>query len=500
MTILQNGRAFIICLASLKQGGIAMRHTLEETREKNYFADAYHFSHKGINILLDVNNSNYYSVEEVYCDITDFMNNQEYSADKIRSKYSDSQIQIALENLISFGFICKEKPIYEKISIDKDKEVINLVVNVSHNCNLRCKYCFAATGNYNGARDLMTKETADKTLEWFLNQAKESKVLNINLFGGEPLTNIPLVKYIVGICKKMEKEYEKKIYINISTNGTILNDELLQLIKENDIGLQISIDGDKEIHDANRPAANGQSSYDMLAKNVEALLGEVDNASLIPRATVAKGITDVNRIVKHMLDDMHFKCVALTPALGSYEETSYSEEDLQQYFESYDDIVETFLDKLRNGEEYNIYPIVSEVDAVSKGIKRIYGCGSGLGFASVDIKGNIYPCMRFIGNEQYIIGNVETGFNDARQKFFDRTVYNRTRCKDCWARHLCGGACIAVQAECGEPLESYNPMVCQIAKRMAELAMYASTVIANEKLDFDMRKLTVNDFIRRRFS
>jgi uncharacterized protein len=238
----------------------------------------------------------------------------------------------------------------------------------------------------------------------------------------------------------------------------------------------------------------------MLAKNVKTLLSEVDNAGLIPRATIAKGVTDVSRIVNHMLDDLHFKCVALTPALGSNPETSYRQEDLDEYFKKYDELVETFLEKLRKGEEFNIYPFVTEVDAVSKGIRRIYGCGSGLGFASVDIKGNIYPCMRFIGNEEYIIGHVETGFNEKRQMFFERTVYNRTKCKTCWARHLCGGACVAVQAECGEPLESYNPMVCQVAKRMAELAMYASAVIANEGLDFDMHNLTVNDFIRRRFS
>ena len=477
-----------------------MGKTLEEVKKDNYFIDTYHFSHHGMNILLDVNNSNFYSVENVYCDVADYLSDSGITEEEIEARYDDKQIKEALENLTNFGFICDEEPDYEKISIERDKEVINLVVNVSHNCNLRCKYCFAATGSYNGERDLMSQEMADKTLDWFLKQAKLSKVLNLNLFGGEPLTNIPLVKYIVKRCKELEKEYDKKIYLTISTNGTILNDELVQLIKENDIGLQISVDGDKEIHDANRPAANGMSSYDMLSKNVKTLLKEVDPAGLIPRATVAKGVTDVPRIVNHMLDDMHFKCVALTPALGSYEETSYRQEDLDEYFKRYDELAETFLEKLRNGEEYNIYPFVSEVDAVSKGIKRVYGCGSGLGFASVDIKGNIYPCMRFIGNEDYLIGHVETGFNEKRQLFFDRTVYNRTQCKSCWAKHLCGGACVAVQAECGEPLESYNPLVCRVAKRMAELAMYASSVIAKENLDFDMRKLTVNDFIRRRFS
>ncbi len=474
--------------------------TLEEVKKNKFFVEAYHFSHNGTNILLDVNNSNFYSVEDVYCDIADCLSNAELTAKEIKKKYESEEIQEALENLTSFGFICDEEPKYEEIAIERDKEVINLVINVSHNCNLRCKYCFAATGSYNGARDLMSQEMADETLYWFLNQAKTSKVLNINLFGGEPLTNIPLVKYIVNKCKELEAEYDKKIYMTISTNGTIMNDELVQFIKENDIGLQISVDGDKEIHDANRPAANGQSSYDMVAKNVKALLKEVDNAGVIPRATVARGITDVTSIVNHMLNDMHFKCVALTPSLGAYEETSYKQEDLDEYFEKYDELAETFLTNLRNGEEFNIYPLVSEVDAVSKGIRRIYGCGSGLGFASVDIKGNIYPCMRFIGNEDYIIGHVKAGFNERRQMFFDRTVYNRTKCKSCWARHLCGGACVAVQVECGEPLESYNTMVCQVAKRMAELAMYASTVIAKENLDFDMRNLTVNDFIRRRFS
>lgn len=477
-----------------------MGETLEKVKKDKFIAEAYHFSHNGINVLLDINNSNFYSVEDVYCDIVDYLSDNGITTDEIQEKYESSQIQEALENLTSFGLICDEEPEYEKIAIEPDKEVINLVVNVSHNCNLRCKYCFAATGSYNGARDLMNQEMADKTLDWFFRQAKTSKVLNINLFGGEPLTNVPLVKYIVKRCKELEVEYDKKIYITISTNGTILNDELVQLIKENDIGLQISIDGDKEIHDANRPAANGQSSYDMLEKNVKTLLNEVDPAGLIPRSTVAKGVTDPQRIVNHLLNEMHFKCAALTPALGSYEETSYREEDLEEYFKGYDELAETFLEKLRKGEEFNIYPFVSEVDAVSKGIRRIYGCGSGLGFASVDIKGNIYPCMRFIGNTDYIIGHVEDGFNEKRQMFFDRTIYNRTQCKSCWARHLCGGACVAVQVECGESLESYNPLVCQVAKRMAELAMYASSVIAEENLDFDMHKLTVNDFIRRRFS
>lgn len=477
-----------------------MEYTLGNIKKNKFLIDTYNFTHNGINILLDINNSNFYSVENEYFDLIEYFEDKGINENDLESKYSKAQINEAIDNLINFGFLKDEKPQYPIISLRDNIEVINLVVNVSHNCNLRCKYCFASTGNYNGARDLMTKEMADTTLTWFLEQAKESKTLNLNLFGGEPLTNIPLVEYIVGRCKELEKEYDKKIYITISTNGTILNDKLIKLIKDNDIGLQISIDGDKEIHDANRPMAHNTSSYSFIEKNVKKLLDEVDPVSLIPRATVSKGTTDVNRIVNHLLYGMDFKCAALTPGLGSHEDTSYCEDDLPKYFEEYDELVETFLDKLRNGEEFNIYPFTSEVDAVSKGIRRIYGCGTGLGFASVDIKGNIFPCMRFIGNNEYKIGHVETGFNEVRKKFFNRTIYNRDHCKNCWARHLCGGACVAVQVECGEPLESYNSIVCKIAQYIAERAMYASTVIANENLHFDIKKLQVNDFIRRRFS
>ena len=155
----------------------------------------------------------------------------------------------------------RDSPEYEILSVDREKEVINLVMNISQDCNLRCTYCFASTGHYKGKRTLMSKEVADKTLTWFFEQAKCSKVLNLHLFGGEPLINIPLVEYIVEKCKILEKEYSKKIFINVCTNGTILNEKLLKLIKDNEIGMQISIDGPKEVHDKYRPMANGNSSY-----------------------------------------------------------------------------------------------------------------------------------------------------------------------------------------------------------------------------------------------
>lgn len=459
--------------------------------------ESYVFSHGKYNIFLDINKSNFYSIDEKYFDVIKVLKNEQ-KVEQLEKKYTVEEIKSVVEELTEQGILVKETSMPEMLSVERGKEVINLVMNISQDCNLRCIYCFASTGHYKGERTLMTKEVAYKTLKWFFGQAKESKVLNLHLFGGEPLMNIPLVEYIVEICKEFEKQYSKKIFINVCTNGTILNEKLLKLIKENDIGMQISIDGPKDVHDKYRPMASGKGSYDKLADNVSILFDELNKNTIIPRGTISNAEVDLNDIVKHIIEEMGFNAFFFIPAMGC-EGQSYDKKELPQYFEQYDRLVETFLDKLRKGEEYNIYPFVTEVDAIGKGVRRIYGCGAGIGFASVDIKGDIYPCMRFTNNKDYLLGNIEDGFNENRDKLFERTVYNRTKCKSCWARHFCGGACIAIPVENGETMESYNENTCEVSKHMIELAMYANTVISSEELKFSKEQLKVNDFMRRRF-
>lgn len=459
--------------------------------------ESYIFCHGKYNILLDINKSNFYSIDGKYLDVIKVLK-KEQNEKSLVEKYTTDEVKAVIEELIEQEILVKEFTAAEVLSVDRNKEVINLVMNISQDCNLRCIYCFASTGHYKGDRTLMSKEVADKALRWFFNQAKQSKVLNLHLFGGEPLMNIPLVEYIVETCKQLEKEYSKKIYINVCTNGTILNENLLKLIKDNEIGMQISIDGPKEVHDKYRPMASGKGSYDKLEENVSKLFDELDKNTIIPRGTISNAEVDVNDIVKHIIEKMGFNAFFFIPAMGT-DGQSYDKKDLPQYFKQYDRLVETFLEKLRKGEEYNIYPFVTEVDAIGKGVRRIYGCGAGIGFASVDIKGDIYPCMRFTNNKDYLLGNIEDGFNENRNKLFDRTVYKRKKCKNCWARHFCGGACIAIPVENGETMESYNENTCEVSKHMIELAMYANTVISSEGLKFSKEQLKVNDFMRRRF-
>lgn len=472
--------------------------TIALNKERYQLVEIYYFTHNGINILLDVNHSDFYEVDDIHLDVLKWIENKEEAEEDILEKYGIDEIDSVITDLLECGILKEELPEYEKITLDRNKEVVNLVMNISQDCNLRCRYCFASTGHYKGERALMSEETAKQTLLWFVNQAETAKALNLHLFGGEPLMNVPLVRYIVALCKELEVTYDKKIYINICTNGTILDDELLALMKDNQIGLQISIDGPKEIHDKYRPTADNGSSYDLIVKNLDKLFAELDKNTIIPRSTISRGITDVNYVVNHLLEDLQFNSVFFIPAMGCGG-TSYDAEEMPELFVEYDKLIETFLNKLRVGEEYNIFPFISEIDAVGKGIRRIYGCGAGIGFASVDIKGDIYPCMRFTNNDDFKIGDINEGFNSKRDKLFDRTVYNREACKTCWARHLCGGACIAIPVENGETERGNNQVTCEMSKHLAKLAMYANTVISKEGLNFNKNQLKVNDFMRRRF-
>ncbi len=475
-----------------------MNEIIKNKLDKYKLIETHEFSHNGINIVLDVNQSNFYDVNETIVDIVKYKKKIIDKYATLEKKFTESEIESAITNLVEAKFLVDDIPEYEEIKIPKQKEVVNLVMNISQDCNLRCRYCFASTGHYKGERAFMEEEIAKKTLDWFVNQAVESKTLNLHLFGGEPLMNVDLVKFIVYYSKNIEEKFDKKIYINICTNGTILNDELLKLIKDNEIGMQISIDGPPEIHDKYRPTSDGGSSYKLIKENLGKLFEALNVNSIIPRATISPNDIEINKVVEHLLD-IGFKSVFFIPAMGC-NNFSIKLEDVDKVKEEYNLLTKKFIDHIREEKQYNVFPLITEIDAVGKGIRRIYGCGAGIGFASVDIHGDIYPCMRFTNRTEYRLGTVENGFDiSQREKFFNRTVYNREKCKDCWARFLCGGACISIPTESGKNLEAYAEETCEVSKHIAKLSMYINAVLNREGLKFDKSQLEVNDFMRRRF-
>jgi uncharacterized protein len=456
--------------------------------------ESYVFKHKEVNILLDVNKSDFFEVDDLTYSLVRFKQEGK-TIEHLMKSYSENQIRRGIEDLVSNEILVKAIPKYPQPSIPTSAEVRNMVLNISQDCNLRCKYCFASTGHYNGERGYMSEDVAKKALDWFVKASGESKDLNMHLFGGEPLMNLPLVKIIIDYVHELEERHNKKIYINICTNGTILNDELIELIKKNEIGMQISIDGPREIHDKYRPTPNGKSSYDIIVKNLRKLFEEIPSNQIIPRATIPHDLIRINDVVDHLFE-LGFKTAFFIPAMGCGNFV-INEDDFDIVKEEYNKLIDKFISKCKRNEDYNIFPFITELDVIGKGIKRLYGCGAGIGFVSVDINGDVYPCMRFTNREEYKIGNVSDGFEkQKRDLFFKRTTTNRTNCKTCWARYFCGGACISIPTEIGEGLSGNAPAACEVAKHITKLAMYANAVLSKDNVKFDNN---VKDFMRRRF-
>lgn len=464
---------------------------------KDYkLVESYIFEHNGVKILLDVNTSNFFEVNDVIYDVIAAIQG-ENSSENLLSNHSEEDINQAIADLKENNFLVNEIPEYEKPVVPEDAEVNNLVINICHDCNLRCKYCFASTGSYKGERSLMNEDVAIQTVDWYFKQSGESKALNLQFFGGEPLMNVPLIKKIIVHADELAKKYDKTIYYSMSTNGTILNDEILQLVKDHNIGIQISIDGPPEIHDKYRITENGGGSYDMIKENIKTLLKELPASQVIPRATVPPDAIKINKIVNHLFD-LGFKIVFFVPAMGCGKYV-ISENNFDEIEKEYNQLAETFIEKYENDEEYNVYPFSTEVDVISKGIKRAYGCGSGIGFMNVAMNGDLYPCMRFTNREEYRLGNVFDGIdNEKRKMFFNRTVEDRHNCKKCWARYFCGGACISIPTESGNGLLGSDVSACEVAKHVTKLAMYTNCVLTRDGKPFKNDNKEIVDFIRRR--
>lgn len=467
-----------------------------EPLTKKTLCECYRFEHRGVHILLDVENVDFFEIDEPTRAVLDVLTGAAPLRDLL-SRYSRSRVNEVLQDLEDNGFLSEGARDVRQPEFPDEMNVVNLVLNVSHDCNLRCRYCFAQTGHYRGERMNMKEEVALQAVKWLFSQAGQAEKLNLTFFGGEPLLNLPLIKTTAALVYEMGKKQNRHTAMNICTNGTIMNDDVLRFIQEYDIGVQVSLDGPREIHDAYRPFPGGGGSYDTVIKNLERLFREVSIFKIIPRATIPHGMIRINEVVDHLFD-LGFKIVFFIPALGCGKFV-INDADVEEMKEQYNLLAEKFIEKNLQGGGFHIFPLSAEVKSIGDGVKRLYGCGAGLGFASVDVDGDIYPCMRFTQNLAYRLGNVFTGFDpEKREMFFRRTVDNRERCRSCWARYLCGGACISIPAETGVDMMGHDAMTCEVAQHITRIAMYINAVLTRHGVEYSQEQIEVFDFLRSR--
>ncbi len=348
-----------------------------------------------------------------------------------------------------------------------------LCLHVSHDCNLRCAYCFASTGEYGGGRKLMTAETGKKAIDFLVVNSGDRVNLEVDFFGGEPLMNWDACKEIVAYARSIEKSVNKKFRFTMTTNGMLLDDEKIDYLNKEMSNIVLSVDGRPEVHDNMRPCPNGSGSYDRIMpafRKLAALRGDKD---YYVRGTFTKHNLDFSEDVFHLYRE-GFDQISMEPVVAPADQPyALTEEDLPAVFAEYEKLADRILENEKNGGWFNFFHFMIDLDHGPCAIKRLRGCGCGNEYVAITPDGDIYPCHQFVGQENYRMGNVFDGtFNqELKAKFAKAHVGTKPACRNCWAKFYCSGGCNANNYfYAGDILNAYD-LSCQMQKKRLECAI-----------------------------
>lgn len=446
------------------------------------------FTYKDKNIVLDVNSNSLFIVDDLAKRIIELYPHQVLVTivGELNSIYEESRIIEAYQevtNLINDG-IFYSKGVFPSEKYDPEEfEIKSMCLHVSHDCNLRCKYCFAGTGPYGQERTTMSFETGKSAIDFLVNQARNTSFLEIDFFGGEPLLNFSVIKQLVKYARELESSTGKKFDFSLTTNGMDLDEDIEDFVEQENINMILSIDGRKEINDNMRPMPDGSGSYETLIKNYKHLnrkrTGIADNRYGLGVYTYYRGTftsenLDFYQDVLH-LSDQGFKRISIEPVvLPANRKYAIKEEDLPEIFRSYDILTDKYLERLGSEQEFHFHHFEVDMENGPCFAKRITGCGAGYHYIAVTPEGEFYPCHQFVGNKETIIGNLKDGFTNKKimNKLRDTNIYTRPDCIKCWARHLCGGGCHVNAYGFNGDLNIPYKIGCEITKKRYENALY----------------------------
>jgi uncharacterized protein len=364
------------------------------------------------------------------------------------------------------------------MALPKAAVIKALCLHVSHDCNLRCRYCFASTGDFGtGHRMTMDFETAKKAIDFVVERSGKRRNIEIDFFGGEPLMAMDTVRRTVEYARSLEKEHDKCFRFTITTNGMLLNDENIAYINQEMSNVVLSLDGRPAVNDHMRPTPGGQGSYDIIVPKFQKLVSGRGTKDYYVRGTFTRENLDFAQDVMH-LADLGFKHVSVEPASGPAEDPfAIREEDLEQVEREYEELARRLLDREK---PVNFFHFNVDLEQGPCVIKRLRGCGAGCEYVAVTPEGDIYPCHQFVGKEEYKMGSVLDGTLDLRvsEQFSNLNIYTREDCKECWARFYCSGGCSASNLIVNGDIKKPNRTACEMQRKRLECAIALQAVHA----------------------
>ncbi|HHW03010.1 MAG TPA: thioether cross-link-forming SCIFF peptide maturase [Thermoanaerobacterales bacterium] len=438
------------------------------------------------NIVLDVNSGSVFEIDDLVYDVLDYYG--KYSAEDIVSKlngrYETSEILDALseiDELKGGQMLYSEADFSSAIKqVQGRKYVKALCLNVAHDCNLRCRYCFAARGDYHGKRELMSKEVGRNAVDFLVGHSGNIENLEIDFFGGEPLMALDTIREVVSYARNIEEKAGKKFHFTVTTNAVLLNDETMNFLHKNMDNIVLSLDGRKEVNDYMRVRVDGSGSYDKIVENIRKMvaLRKKDWKDYYVRGTFTSKNLDFAEDVFH-LADMGFGEISLEPVVGREGDFLLACGDEEIVYRQYEMIAREYLKRKNSGKNpFRFYHFNVNIYHGPCIYKRLAACGAGREYLAVTPNGDIYPCHQFVGLAEFHMGNVFDKKLSEKiiERFQETHVFSKSECSGCWARFYCSGGCNAVNFQINGDMNKPYDMTCKLQKKRIEIAIYLGMV------------------------
>ena len=390
-----------------------------------------------------------------------------------RTEITDEEIAGILADV---GALKEQGLLYkEEVSVfpAKSSEVKALCLHICHDCNLRCRYCFADEGAYHAAREMMSRETAKAAIDFLLKNSGKRKVLEVDFFGGEPLMNLGVIKETVYYAKEEAAKLGKKFLFTTTTNALLLDDETIEFLNAEMENVVLSIDGRKEVHDAVRKTVNGKGSFDAVIEKIRKFVRSRGDKHYYVRGTFTAKNLDFSKDVL-FLADQGFDSISMEPVVTDIPDLQIREEHLPAIKREYEALCDEYLRRDEAGEGFNFFHFNIDLEGGPCLQKRVSACGAGNEYFSVVPNGDIYPCHQFAGDPKWKMGDVFEGKLDPaiRAKFANSCLFTRKKCGDCFAKFICSGGCSANNYHYNGDIEEPYRMTCEMMKKRIECAMH----------------------------
>ena len=460
------------------------------------------YINNGFHIIMDVNSGSVHSVDPVMYDAVEIVAERvpelaepqplpaevaEEVKERLSPTYGEAEVLEALEEiqyLIDAEELLTTDQYHDYVvDFKKRKTVVKaLCLHIAHDCNLACQYCFAEEGEYHGRRALMSFEVGKKALDFLIANSGNRRNLEVDFFGGEPLMNWEVVKQLVEYGRSKEKEYNKNFRFTMTTNGVLLNDEIMEYCNREMSNVVLSLDGRKEVNDKMRPFRGGKGSFDLIVPKFQKFAEMRGDRDYYVRGTFTRHNLDFSKDVMEFAD-LGFRSMSIEPVVAKPEEEyAIREEDLPQIMEEYDRLAEEYLKRKKEGRGFNFFHFNIDLNQGPCVAKRLSGCGSGTEYLAVTPWGDLYPCHQFVGQEEFLLGNVDTGVTNERirDEFKLCNVYAKDKCRDCFARFYCSGGCAANSYNFHGSITDAYDIGCAMQKKRIECAIMLKAALAED--------------------